>query len=57
MLDERVDSSRGTRRPRGVRRRISQYPARPSGGCQRQRIVCTPRVLNCPQDEMAEKEN
>ena len=54
VLDERVDSSRGTRQPRGVRRRISQYPARASGGCQREKIDDTPQVLNGPHSKTAE---
>lgn len=49
-----MESSRGTRRPRGVRRRISQYPARASGGCQRVKIDYTAQVLNVPQENATE---
>jgi hypothetical protein len=38
LLDERVDSSRGRRSPRGVKRKMSSYPLRPR---ERRRTVRT----------------
>ena len=33
ILQERVVSSRGQRRPRGVKRKMSNFPLRPRGAC------------------------
>ena len=38
ILEERVVSSRGQQRPRGVKRKMSKVPLRPRGGCDRVRI-------------------
>ena len=38
LLDERVGSSRGMRRPRGVRRKMNSYKLRPRGALSRDRI-------------------
>ena len=38
LLDERVHSSRGLRRPRGVQRKMSSYQLRPRGALSRERI-------------------
>lgn len=46
VTDEFVDSSRGLSKPRGVRRRISQYPSRPSGGCHRKKVDYTVQIYN-----------
>ena len=46
IADEFVDSSRGIKKPRGVRRRISQYPSRSSGGCHRQKVDYTVEIYN-----------
>ena len=37
LLDERVHSSRGRRRPRGVKRKMSNYKVRSRGALSRQR--------------------
>ena len=37
LLDERVHSSRGMRRPRGVKRKMSSYKLRPPGALSRER--------------------
>ncbi len=36
LLDERVRSSRGMRRPRGVKRKMSSYQLRPRGALSRE---------------------
>jgi hypothetical protein len=38
ILEERVISSRGQRRPRGVKRKMSNFPLRPRGA------VCSVRI-------------
>ena len=38
LLDERLRSSRGMRRPRGVKRKMSGYPLRPRGALPRERL-------------------
>ncbi len=38
ILQERVVSSRGQRRPRGVKRKMSNFPLRPRGACGSVRI-------------------
>ncbi len=44
LLDERVHSSRGMRRPRGVKRKMSGYQIRPRGPLPRDRIVLSSSV-------------
>jgi hypothetical protein len=46
IADELVDSSRGIQKPRGVRRRISQYPSRSSGGCNRVKVDYKVEIYN-----------
>lgn len=38
ILQERVVSSRGQCRPRGVKRKMSNFPLRPRGACRSERI-------------------
>ena len=38
ILQERVRSSRGQRKPRGVKRKMSNYPLRPRAPLRRHRI-------------------
>jgi hypothetical protein len=47
VLEERVDSSRGTRRPHGIRRKSSQHPKRQGGGCGRVKVQATPQIVAC----------
>ena len=45
ILEERVVSSRGLRRPRGVKRKMSNYPIRRSGPLDRRRHAWIPLIL------------
>ena len=47
MLDERVYSSRGMRRPRGVKRKMNSYKLRPRGTLSRERtdLASSVRIL------------
>ncbi len=45
ILEERVVSSRGLRRPRGVKRKMSNYPIRRAGPLDRRRHAWMPLIL------------
>ena len=45
ILEERVVSSRGQRKPRGVKRKMSGYPLRGPGPVSRRKWDWTPRIL------------
>ncbi len=45
LLEERVVSSRGLCRPRGVKRKMSNYPIRRSGPLDRKRHAWSPMIL------------
>ncbi|MCY4522512.1 MAG: hypothetical protein OXC13_17265, partial [Caldilineaceae bacterium] len=45
ILEERVVSSRGLRHPRGVKRKMSNYPIRRSGPLDRRRHAWIPLIL------------
>ena len=48
LLDERVRSSRGMRRPRGVKRKMSSYKLRPRGALSREQtdFASCVKILN-----------
>ena len=44
ILEERVVSSRGQSKPRGVRKKMSKYPLRKRGGLSRKKYSWTPQI-------------
>ena len=45
ILEERVVSSRGQKKPRGVKRKMSGYPLRRRGEVSRRKWDWTPRIV------------
>ena len=45
ILEERVVSSRGQKKPRGVKRKMSGYPLRRPGALSRRKCDWTPHVI------------
>ena len=45
ILEERVVSSRGQRKPRGVKRKMSGYPLRRRGAVSRRKWDWTPQIV------------
>ena len=45
ILEERVVSSRGQRKPRGRRQKMSKYPIRRRGNLSREEHEWTPKIL------------
>ena len=45
ILEERVVSSRGQKKPRGVKRKMSGYPLRGPGPLSRRKWDWTPRIV------------
>jgi len=52
ILEERVVSSRGQRKPRGRRRKMSKYAIRRRCPLSRQKTEWTPEILRPPTHEI-----